>query len=109
MEEINVMELMLQISTQAEEKKRKEKLDFDDKWDITNETQTPSSHELLEELKEYMTLQYYRDLPGKGIKRQIKRVIRRMCGFFMLPIIEEQNRFNQKVYEVLKELVEAKK
>lgn len=108
MEQINVEDIMQTIREEIETSGVKnQKLSFDDKWDLSTSFVDDNNtlKQLLSEMSQHMTLNYYRELEGNRFKVFIKRVIRKCCAFLIIPMINEQNVFNQKLYELCEEIV----
>lgn len=109
MQEINVEVIMAEIRKEIKEKEYKESdLSFNDKWKITNNTGDDIANLKihLEQLSNSKYIPFYRELSGNSIVRLIKKIIRKMTAFLIWPIIEEQNRYNEEIYELLCEIVE---
>lgn len=106
MKQINVEEIMAQIRMDCE--KREKNIGFEDKWDITrvDETDDKELQSLLAEMQRHMTLIYYNELHGNKFKVFIKRVIRKCCAFLIIPMINEQNAFNQSLYALCEKIID---
>lgn len=49
-------------------------------------------------------VEWYRDLEGSAIAVFVKKVVRKLSGFLVAPITEDQNRFNNNMIEVANQL-----
>lgn len=54
-------------------------------------------------------MQPYELLEGNKIKVFIKKVVRKMASFFVLPIVRQQNTLNYNYYKVIESIYEANK
>ena len=48
---------------------------------------------------------WYREIPGTGIKKFMKKVIRKLCAFLIAPISEQQTLFNSEVTKEFNQIV----
>lgn len=67
----------------------------------------------VEESLRYLSCNYevqpYELLEGNKIKVFIKKVVRKMASFFVLPIVRQQNTLNYNYYKVIESIYEANK
>lgn len=63
-------------------------------WENRNKTS-------LEYLSGHWNVPIYREIRNNGVVRFIKRVIRKLIKFYMVPIIEDQNANNANILQVL--------
>lgn len=111
MQEINVEQIMEEIRAEIKAKGYKASdLNFEDEWDITSISKQKNEtlnrlNDLLAQIESTKELHYYSEIKGFFIKRFIKRFTRKMVKFLIFPIVEEQNRFNNNVYNYCKEII----
>lgn len=108
---INVEEIMQNIRNEIKEKGYSyADLSFEDKWKIQEDIQgddvKKELYALLNELENRRCISYYRELSGNPFKKFIKRVIRKMNAFLMMPIVDEQNMFNESVCNLCRKIIE---
>lgn len=107
MNSINIEEIMREIRNEISEKSYTEdNIDFED---IINKSSNECLYNELEWNENlYMMnrtneIAYYKELP-KGIKSFIKRIIRKMATFLMLPIVEQQSSYNAYTVRCMNQL-----
>lgn len=108
-EKINVQKIVEEIRKEIEEKGYTEDMLSFHEIPIENELLTDEFQ--MSEWKNNLKManarcqiNYYREIPQTGIKKFIKRVIRKLAGFLIIPIIEEQNDFNAYVVRCLNQV-----
>lgn len=109
---INVEQIMQDIRNEIKEKGYSSSdLSFDDQWKI-QETEIQGNdvkqelYALLNELERTRYIAYYRELNGNPIKIFIKRVVRKLNAFLLIPIVDEQNMFNENVCNLCRRIIE---
>ena len=100
METINVEKIMEEIREEIKEKGyTNEMLSFRDVQgiDMTIEEYNEIEYALaLHNMGVYAYVPWYRDLPCGGVKKVIKKVIRKLCSFLIAPISDQQSDFNMQ-------------
>lgn len=98
MDTINVEKIMEEIREEIQEKGyTNDMLSFRDVQGMDVEIEEYNEIEyalILHNLGVYAYVPWYRDLPGKTVKRVLKKVIRKLCSFIIAPISEQQSAFN---------------
>lgn len=115
METINIEQIMEEIREEIKEKGyNKKDLSFDDKW-VFNSNPSGNSgdldelYSLLAEMEQTKAINYYGELTGGPLKKIIKKVIRKMVAFVIVPIVLAQNSYNERVYIMCKSIIERMK
>jgi methyl-accepting chemotaxis protein len=105
---IDVEKIMEEIRAEIKEKGyTSDMLSFQDVQHTVVEEYSYNEAEYLELVRRLNTDAYvpwYRDLGVNGVKRFVKKVIRRMISFVVAPMSEEQNRFNSEVCQAVNQL-----
>ena len=112
---INIEEIMDEIRQEIKDNGYSKKdLSFDDKWAFgSNPSGNPGDLDelyiLLAEMEQTKAINYYGELTGGPLKKIIKKVIRKMVAFVIVPIVLAQNSYNERVYIMCKSIIERMK
>lgn len=105
MKEINVEEIMEEIRADIKERNLLETdLKFQDVEVLNDVFRMMIWQDELKMANIYSTINLYGDVGGSGIKRFVKRFIRKCVRFYVQPMLEQQNKFNAHCVRVLNEM-----
>lgn len=105
MKEINVEKIMEEIRADIEKRGLSEEdLNFQDVMVQSTVFQITRFQDELKMANIYSNINLHNDVGGSGIKRFIKRVIRKCVRFYIQPMLEQQNEFNAHCVRTLNEM-----
>jgi len=112
---IDVESILCKIRKNIKDKKKyKDKLSFEDNFDniflslIPKDTDFMDIEQQLDILRNSWDINPNKLLNGNRLVVFIKRIIRKLTRFLILPIVNEQNAFNYSVFSILKKNCEMK-
>lgn len=107
---VDVELIMSQIKAEIKENGFKDSdLSFEDIWSLEEEKCDSVQEQLsnlLDEMERKKQVLFYRELSGNPVKKFVKRVVRKLIAFIIQPIVDEQNDYNEYVYNICRLLVE---
>ena len=105
MKEINVEKIMEEIRADIEKRGLAEDdLNFQDVMIQGDIFQIARFQDALKMANIYSNINLHNDVGGSGIKRFVKRVIRKCVRFYIQPMLEQQNEFNAHCVRTLNEM-----
>lgn len=100
---INVEEIMKEIRDDIEKRNLRDNLPDFSSIVIGDGKDAMSDGSALSRINNEYFLSYYTDYTGNPLKNCFKKIIRKMVKFLILPLVEQQNLFNEDVVKILNE------